>query len=148
MNNKLTRTKRRRKYANERLALLTKIARLASELCTAVDLAEEDIGGARKSSVILGELGPLCDRLEKREAPLREKLAVAQFANAEDAAPAVQYITIAQASTRPIVITDDKNRINELSLWQGEQLIARVEFTPRKVEINSMRVHPTWTEGP
>lgn len=43
---------------------LLAVARLAEELCTAVDLAEEDIGGARPMKDILGELGPAVDRVE------------------------------------------------------------------------------------
>lgn len=47
-----------------RQSLLEKIARLASELCTAVDREADDIGGSRPSLVILQEMGKLCDDLE------------------------------------------------------------------------------------
>ena len=55
-----------RKKLIRRQSLLEKIAKLASELCTAVDLEAEDIGGSRPSLMILQELGPLCDELEGR----------------------------------------------------------------------------------
>jgi hypothetical protein len=40
---------------------LLKVAQLADELTNAIDLAEEDIGGARPVKDILGELGPAVD---------------------------------------------------------------------------------------
>lgn len=43
------------------LIALRKVARLASELCTAVDNAEKDIGGSRRTTDILADLGPACD---------------------------------------------------------------------------------------
>jgi hypothetical protein len=49
----------------ERLVLLNRIAELATELCVAVDRAAEDIGGSRPTLVILQELGPLTDKLER-----------------------------------------------------------------------------------
>ena len=53
---------------NDRLETLERIAELASELCNAVDCESEDVGGTRPSLVILRELGPLTDRLEKSSA--------------------------------------------------------------------------------
>jgi hypothetical protein len=50
---------------NDRLETLERIAELASELCNAVDCETEDVGGARPSLVILREIGPLTDKLEK-----------------------------------------------------------------------------------
>ena len=50
---------------NDRLETLDRIAELASELCNAVDCETEDVGGARPSLVILREIGPLTDKLEK-----------------------------------------------------------------------------------
>lgn len=41
------------------------VAKLAGELCDAVDAAEEDIGGHRPIRTILGELGPAVDRVLK-----------------------------------------------------------------------------------
>jgi hypothetical protein len=38
-----------------------KAVRLAAELCTAIDLADDDIGGARPIKQILEELGPAID---------------------------------------------------------------------------------------
>lgn len=43
------------------LVALRKAARLASELCTAIDNGEKDIGGSRPVRDILAELGPTCD---------------------------------------------------------------------------------------
>jgi hypothetical protein len=40
---------------------LLAVAQLADELTNAIDLAEEDIGGARPIKTILGELGPAVD---------------------------------------------------------------------------------------
>lgn len=48
----------------KRLALLERIAALATELCISVDRAEEDVGGSRPALVILQEIGPLTDELE------------------------------------------------------------------------------------
>lgn len=48
------------------IIFLRDLAKLASELCTAVDLGAEDIGGSRKPLTILQEIGPLCDQLEGR----------------------------------------------------------------------------------
>jgi hypothetical protein len=48
----------------KRSQLLEQIAKLATELCVAVDRAEEDIGGSRPIPDILGEIGPLTDELE------------------------------------------------------------------------------------
>jgi hypothetical protein len=39
---------------------------LASELCSAVDAAEEDIGGCRPVNDILAELGPAVDAAERQ----------------------------------------------------------------------------------
>lgn len=49
---------------------LERVLTLSEELCTAIDLAEEDIGGARPIKDILGELGPAVDAaaaLRKKE---------------------------------------------------------------------------------
>lgn len=54
---------------NDRLEALERIAELASELCNAVDCESEDVGGVRPSLVILREIGPLTDRLEKCATP-------------------------------------------------------------------------------
>ena len=54
---------------NDRLDTLERIAELASELCNAVDCESEDVGGVRPSLVILREVGPLTDRLEKCATP-------------------------------------------------------------------------------
>lgn len=51
--------------SNERVVLLERIARLATELCVSVDKAAEDIGGERPALEILREIGPLTDQLEK-----------------------------------------------------------------------------------
>lgn len=48
----------------KRLALLERIAVLATELCISVDRAEEDVGGSRPAMVILQDLGPLTEQLE------------------------------------------------------------------------------------
>ena len=40
--------------------------KLTTELLDAIDLAEEDIGGARPIKDILGELGPAIDRVNGR----------------------------------------------------------------------------------
>ena len=48
-----------------RIALLERIAELATELCNSVDCESEDVGGVRPSLTILREIGPLTDRLEK-----------------------------------------------------------------------------------
>lgn len=53
------------KSSNERVALLERIARLATELCVSVDKAAEDIGGERPALYILRDIGPLTDQLEK-----------------------------------------------------------------------------------
>ena len=49
----------------ERIQALEQIAKLTTELCVAIDRAEEDVGGSRPIPSILGELGPLTDQLEK-----------------------------------------------------------------------------------
>lgn len=51
--------------SKERVALLERIARLATELCVSVDKAAEDIGGERPALEILRDIGPLTDQLEK-----------------------------------------------------------------------------------
>lgn len=43
---------------------MAKVCKLASELCDAVDAADEDIGGFRPVNQILAELGPACDKAE------------------------------------------------------------------------------------
>lgn len=48
-----------------RVALLEKIAVLATELCVCIDLAEADVGGCRSALTVLQELGPLTSELEK-----------------------------------------------------------------------------------
>lgn len=45
---------------------LEAVAKLASELCDAVDEDAEDIGGHRPVHVILGELGPAVDKVMPR----------------------------------------------------------------------------------
>lgn len=45
---------------------LQAVAKLASELCDAVDEDAEDIGGHRPVHVILGELGPAVDKVMPR----------------------------------------------------------------------------------
>lgn len=47
------------------LVYLRDLAKLASELCTAVDREADDIGGSRPSLTILREIGAMCDELEK-----------------------------------------------------------------------------------
>ena len=47
------------------LIYLRDLAKLASELCTAVDREADDIGGSRPSLTILREIGAMCDELEK-----------------------------------------------------------------------------------
>lgn len=42
------------------------VAKLASELCNAVDAEAMDVGGHRSSSDIFRELGPACDKAEGR----------------------------------------------------------------------------------
>jgi hypothetical protein len=49
----------------KRAALLERIAALATELCISVDRAEEDIGGSRPAMIILQDIGPLTEQLEK-----------------------------------------------------------------------------------
>lgn len=49
-----------------RLQLLEHVAKLASELCTAVVRESADISGSRPSLTILREIEPLCDKLEGR----------------------------------------------------------------------------------
>lgn len=49
----------------KRLALLERIAALATELCISVDRAAEDVGGSRPALTILQEIGPLTDELER-----------------------------------------------------------------------------------
>jgi hypothetical protein len=44
---------------------LLKVLKLATELCDSVDAAEEDIGGHRSPTAILGELGPAVDAANK-----------------------------------------------------------------------------------
>lgn len=51
--------------APPRVALLERIACLATELCVSVDKAAEDIGGERPALEILRDIGPLTDQLEK-----------------------------------------------------------------------------------
>lgn len=51
-----------RKRETERRKLLA-VAKLADELTNAIDLAEEDIGGARPVQDILADLGPAVDKL-------------------------------------------------------------------------------------
>ena len=46
------------------LLALRNVARIASELCTAIDRSEKDIGGARRINAILADLGPACDVVE------------------------------------------------------------------------------------
>lgn len=46
--------------------VMINVCKLASELCNAIDAAEEDIGGHRPVAEILKELGPACDRFEGR----------------------------------------------------------------------------------
>jgi hypothetical protein len=48
-----------------RLQCLEHIGQLATELCVAADRQAEDIGGSRRLSDILRDLGPLTDELEK-----------------------------------------------------------------------------------
>lgn len=48
------------------IIFLRDLAKLASELCTAVDREADDIGGSRPSLTILREIGAMCDELEKR----------------------------------------------------------------------------------
>jgi len=48
------------------LIALRKVARLASELCTAIERGEKDIGGSRHIRNILADLGPACDAVEGR----------------------------------------------------------------------------------
>lgn len=43
---------------NNELQAARKVVKIASELCAAIDLAEEDIGGARPIKAILKDLGP------------------------------------------------------------------------------------------
>jgi hypothetical protein len=50
---------------DQRVALLERIARLATELCVSVDKAAEDIGGERPALEILRDIGPLTGQLEK-----------------------------------------------------------------------------------
>ena len=52
--------------SRQRLFVLEKVAKLASELCESFDRAELDIGGSRTPMTILQEIGPLCDKLEGR----------------------------------------------------------------------------------
>lgn len=49
----------------KRIEILEKIGMLATELCVAVDNESEDIGGSRPSLVILQDIGPLTDLLER-----------------------------------------------------------------------------------
>ncbi len=51
--------------SESRIEVLERIAALATELCVAVDRAEEDIGGSRSINDILGDIGPLTDAIEK-----------------------------------------------------------------------------------
>lgn len=48
------------------LVYLRDLAKLASELCTAIDREADDIGGSRPSLTILRKIGAMCDQLEKR----------------------------------------------------------------------------------
>lgn len=48
------------------LVALRKVARLASELCTAVDNAAEDPTAEERFKTIFAELGPACDAVEGR----------------------------------------------------------------------------------
>jgi len=43
------------------LLKLRKVLKFSAELCSAVDLAEEDIGGSRSVREILADLGPAVD---------------------------------------------------------------------------------------
>lgn len=45
---------------------LEAVAKLAGELCDAVDAEADDIGGHRPSREILGELGPAVDKVMPR----------------------------------------------------------------------------------
>lgn len=50
----------------ERRKARHRVVALADELCNAIDLAEEDIGGARPIKDILAELGPAVDKAQGR----------------------------------------------------------------------------------
>lgn len=50
----------------ERIGMLETLLRMVSELCDAIDRTEEDIGGTRSPTTILGEIGPLVDKLESK----------------------------------------------------------------------------------
>lgn len=52
--------------AADEIERLQSVAKLASELCDAVDEDAEDIGGHRPVHVILGELGPAVDKVMPR----------------------------------------------------------------------------------
>lgn len=56
----------KKRVTAKKLADMDRVCKLASELCNAVDAAEEDIGGHRPVSDILRELGPACDKVEGR----------------------------------------------------------------------------------
>lgn len=49
-----------------RMQLLERVAKLASEMCDAIDAQESDVGGHRNAMSIIEEIGPLCDTLEGR----------------------------------------------------------------------------------
>jgi len=53
-------------YLRDRNAQLERLRVLATELCVAVDLEAEDIGGSRRSLDILQDIGPLTHQLEPK----------------------------------------------------------------------------------